>query len=820
MKTSMVVLFLMFTLLLPSAAMSKVLTSDVTWSGEVSVDEDVFVPEGVTLTITAGTIVRISPSESTKTDPEFISPLTELIIRGTLVAEGNEKTPITFLVSGSKKAAWAGIIIDGGKALLHYCRIHDAETGVDLIKGIVSLNDSLLTKNRYGLVAQGRDTAVQMENTRIMENDYGVVLLNGAKIKSENNTIAGNSKKDNYSASIKEYRVPVKEFKLQKKETSRIYRDEALLGVTVWQGRIEVNGIIRVPEGARLVIMPGTVVEFRKTDSNNDGIGENGLLIQGVIIAKGTRENPILFRSAELQRKMGDWDAVNIMNSDKAQNLIEFCQIEDAYRGLHFHFSNVAVTESVVRNNYRGIQFQESIVEISRTHFYDNKSALQARDSEVSISGNVLYHNYSGINLLRNTLLLDNNTIINNYRDGLRVREGVPIVEKNLIDSNRYGLLVVDGVYGSFDRNVISHNLESGIALKSTDNIEIRGNVIQGNGLNGISIQDSNAVIQGNLISDNGERGIGIASFLGIITANNILRNGLYNLGIDGETDVSARMNWWGEEDVRKTIFDKEKDPSKGRAEYLPMIEKPVIVPWPLKEISSDTKWHGNILIESSVSIQSGINLVIYPNANVLFSKGSGLLVKGKVIAQGEQNAEIVFTSREGQGPDLWEEIMLDHANGSIFSHCRFEHATWALHSHFTDLVVEKSTFMNNAGGMRFTSGPIKVSKSLFKGNAVGIRAFRGTATITENVITGNGIGIFVREKGKGLTITKNNLFANMEYSIRMGDFNDEDVDARDNWWGDAAPADAIYDAEKEPGIGKVHFEPYTKKPFVMEPRQ
>ena len=66
---------------------------------------------------------------------------------------------------------------------------------------------------------------------------------------------------------------------------------------------------------------------------------------------------------------MGDWDSINIMNSDKAQNLIEFCQIEDAYRGLHFHFSHVTVADSIIRNNYRGIQFQESVVEITEHLF-------------------------------------------------------------------------------------------------------------------------------------------------------------------------------------------------------------------------------------------------------------------------------------------------------------------------------------------------------------------------------------------------------------------------------------------------------------------
>ena len=156
----------------------------------------------------------------------------------------------------------------------------------------------------------------------------------------------------------------------------------------------------------------------------------------------------------------------------------------------------------------------------------------------------------------------------------------------------------------------------------------------------------------------------------------------------------------------------------------------------------------------------------------------------------------------------------MDHAVGSVFSYCAFENAGWALHSHFTDLRVEDCSFVNNNGGIRFTSGPIEVRRSFFAKNDIGIRAFRGTALITENVITGNRIGIFVREKGGGLAIRRNNLFANGDYNIRMGDFNTEDVDAKDNWWGDLPPADTVYDSRREPGIGRVIFEPHADRPF------
>lgn len=794
------------------------ITSDTTWSGAVSLAEDVLVPEGVTLTISPGTTVWITPAESTKTDPEFLSPLTEITVRGTLVADGKEGLPIAFLRAGDKNAPWAGIIVDGGRAALRFSTISGAETGITVIKGSLALNHSLLARNRYGLTVQGRDAVVRLAASKVEENEYGVFLFNGARIESRDTAVRGNSKKNSYSAQARDDRMPLREFTAVSKDAGRIFGDEVILGTVVWQKRVEVRGIVRVPENSRLIILPGTIVEFRKKDTNHDTIGENGLLIQGVIIAKGTPENPIILRSAEKQRRRGDWDSINIMNSDRAQNLIEYCQIEDAYRGLHFHFSTVAVTNSILRNNYRGMQFQESVVEVRGTRFYGNKSGLQARDSEVAFTDNVVSHNYSGMNMFRNSITLRDNVIAYNEQEGLRLREGLPVAEGNLIDGNRYGLMVSDAVYGTFGRNVISHNLESGVSLRGADNIEISGNAVQGNGLNGINIQDSGGLIRGNLISDNGERGIGVLSFQGEIAGNNILRNGLYSLGIDGATDVSARLNWWGGEDTKRTIYDKEDDPSRGRAVYLPMLEKSALFSWPLPTVRTDSAWHGDIAINDSVTVEPGATLVLSPRTRVLFSKGSGLTVKGAILARGEKNAPVTFASREGKGAEEWGEILVDHALGSVFAHCIFRNATWALHSHFTDLKVEGCAFLNNYGGLRFTSGPLEVRRSLFRENEIGLRAFRGRALITQNVITGNRIGIFVREKGGGLTITKNDLFANSEYNIRVGDFNDEDVDARNNWWGDAGPADTIYDEKNEPGIGAVRYAPSAKRPFTTGP--
>ena len=165
----------------------------------------------------------------------------------------------------------------------------------------------------------------------------------------------------------------------------------------------------------------------------------------------------------------------------------------------------------------------------------------------------------------------------------MRIREGMPSVEENLFDGNRYGLMVTDSLYGSYKRNIITNNLETGISLKTdknievsenvitnnlesgmslnaADNIEVSRNFIQANGYNGIGIQDSTAVIRQNNISENGKRGIGIISFDGIIAENNFVKNSLYAIGLDGGMDIAAPMNWWGGSEVEAVIYDKNDD--------------------------------------------------------------------------------------------------------------------------------------------------------------------------------------------------------------------------------------------------------------------
>ncbi len=803
-------------MLSPGIARAVMLTKDTVWQGNITVGADVLVPKGITLTVKAGTNVKVVSAESTKTDPEYVSPLTEITIRGALKVEGTARAPVEFSGVDAKAGSWAGIIIDQGTANMRSFRIRNADTALYVVNGSLGVRDALLKENRYGVVAQGNGADVRIEGSHITDNEYGVFTFQGARLLSLDTIVTGNRKKDRYAASVKVAAPPVAFAPKVEIPVSRRYQDEVFRGDTIWRGRIEVAGLIRVPEGSRLIILPGTIVEFVKKDTNGDGIGENGLLIQGRLIAKGTPEDPIIFRSAEKVKEAGDWDSINIMNSAGAQNLIEYCRIEDAYRALHFHFSHVGLYNSQLTNNYRAIQFQESLVLLKGNHIYGNKSGVQARDSDVTLIDNVISANNVGANFFRTNLTARGNRITVNGKEGLRIREGVSSLQENLIDGNRFGLMVADMFYGDYRNNSITNNLEVGMSLKNADNVEVVGNFIAANGFNGLNIQESRASIKGNQISDNGERGIGVQSFDGEITGNNFIKNRQYAIDLEGSQDVTAIGNWWGGDDPAKVVYDKRADSSRGSVHHDKAAAHPFRFVWPLPAIPANAIWRGIISIPREVTVPAGVELTITPDTTVEFSEGTGMLVKGRLIAKGQSDGKIRFTSDRKKGAGDWNEIQLEYATGSIISNCIFEYATWGLHSHFTNLVVSDSYFGNNTGGMRFRSGPAVIRDSIFEHNIIGIRSYIGNAIIKGNTIRKNEVGIFVREKGGGLVITGNNILDNSSYGIRVGDFNNEDVNARGNWWGEADPSNAIFDAEDEPGIGKVLFKPVLAEPVAI----
>ncbi|MDP2106086.1 MAG: right-handed parallel beta-helix repeat-containing protein, partial [Desulfobulbaceae bacterium] len=398
-----------------------------------------------------------------------------------------------------------------------------------------------------------------------------------------------------------------------------------------------------------------------------------------------------------------------------------------------------------------------------------------------------------------------------------RIREGAATVEHNKMIGNRFGLQVADAVFGRFNRNLMTANIETGLALRNTDNIETSANAIVGNGINGLIIREARGTVTGNFIADNGERGIGIQSFIGQIKANTIVDNGLYGIGLEGKDDIAATGNWWGDSNLDKEIFDHHDDLNLGLVTFEPRATAPLPFAWPTAEIPVNLTLSNEITVTSTITVPQGATLAIKPGATIRFAPEAGMNILGRIEAGGTKEHRITFAPLDDHGPSSWGEIKMERAMGSFFTNCDFSKATWALHSHFVDLKVSHCQFDGNDGGIRINNGPVDISQSRFRNNRIGFRSFQGIATIHNNEFTGNETAIFVREKGSGTIINHNNLTDNGMYAIRLGDFNDEDVDARHNWWGGKPVLDQVFDGHREEYIGTVLFDPELKAPITLD---
>jgi len=210
------------------------------------------------------------------------------------------------------------------------------------------------------------------------------------------------------------------------------------------EGDVIVEGILRVAPGATLTLLPGTRLFFTFRDTDGDGIGENGIFLQGNLHARGTASQPIGFHPVE-GNGPGRWDSINFMASERGENVLEHVGITGAYRGLHAHFSRLEGVDVRISRCIRGVQFQESEVTLSGLSVSASSSALRCRDSNVRIDGFRVDGTVSGANFFRSRVALRDVSIDRSGWYGFRFRESRVAWERGEVARSLVGLSVQEG---------------------------------------------------------------------------------------------------------------------------------------------------------------------------------------------------------------------------------------------------------------------------------------------------------------------------------------------------------------------------------------
>lgn len=292
--------------------------------------------------------------------------------------------------------------------------------------------------------------------------------------------------------------------------------------------------------------------------------------------------------------------------------------------------------------------------------------------------------------------------------------------------------------------------------------------------------------------------------------------------------------------------------------------------------LSANTTWSGTVLVSGDVYVEPGATLTIAPGTIVKFKRidetseqnlfntdtpyypQAELIIRGRLIAKGTEKEPITFTSAEIDArPADWGAVNFLGSIASVIDHCRFMFAYNGIHAHGSKVTVSNSDFVRNGVGISFKSeeetpgvpwfgkrSEVQVDNCLISRNKGGI-GFRNSdavirrneitdnkffgifpkeevrAEISENEIRGNKKGIYLYQ-ARGVVLTRNNIYDNIDYNISVAEAQDYDVEARGNWFGtiNQDKIDAmIFDNNDDPELGRVTIDPVLETPVQWEGR-
>ena len=335
---------------------------------------------------------------------QFADPDDDLIIEGTLVAQGTSSLPIHFTSDTSEKAPgqWGYIGVresaNDAKTIFEYCIIE------------------------YGGGFRNENLRLEKTSPRIIASQVNHGRARGLSLVDSHSRIAQSQFSHNASYAI-----------VMDTESSPTFTDinateNGANAIGILGGTVEdtntwhhspipytiLNDITVAPD-FKLSIEPGSVIQFQDADDD--------LQIQGTLIAEGTHAQPIRFTSDDENKAPGQWGSVIFQNeSNDADSRLHFVQLEygGGFRtgllelrsaspslasillqharadGLLAKDSQSAIRDSrFINNNRDGIRTESgSTISVSQSIFEGNQGAgFQNQDTAVIIEAT---NNYWG----------------------------------------------------------------------------------------------------------------------------------------------------------------------------------------------------------------------------------------------------------------------------------------------------------------------------------------------------------------------------------------------------------------------------------------
>lgn len=300
---------------------------------------------------------------------------------------------------------------------------------------------------------------------------------------------------------------------------------------TLWQGAIQVNGMVTVAAQATLTIMPGTVVRFS---------ADSGLLVLGRVVAKGTTALPVLLTSNFLHPAHADWYGIVLTGTAK-KNIFEHLKLQGAETGIYSRFSSFELNHLSVDNSSVALKFADSIVALKEVAISGCSTGISSVKSEVELESVIIDKSEIGLTVTSSSLSADKLIISLSSQSALIAEKSQLKIERSVFSNNASGAVITD-CGGSFTYSKFIANSETAVVL--------RGSLLRFNA---------------NLVSGS-KVGIQLLDNLPSVWGNSIYANSSYNLFYSGDEHIYLGGNWLGTINgsfVTDTVFSKRPDAIK-----------------------------------------------------------------------------------------------------------------------------------------------------------------------------------------------------------------------------------------------------------------
>lgn len=333
------------------------------------------------------------------------------------------------------------------------------------------------------------------------------------------------------------------------------YENATLTEDVTWRGTVLVRGYLVIAPQATLRVEPGTVVRFMKSAILRQA---PRLVVMGRLQCNGTVENPVLFAPNFAEAARGDWGGVLLLSSEK-RNQCDNSRFEGAETAIEAHFSTFTAKGVTISRAGTGLQLRDSVVALTTAVISDCETGIEAHDSELDLREGILANNRKGIAAYRSSLALTTVNVRGSEKQGVVANECR--VKFNMCD---------------LELNGVGALLKGGEGQVLMSRFEKNADV-------GLHLSGARIKVQRCLFADNQGDGMRMDDGRGVVWASAFSGNGGYNLANNGQEDISAVQNWWGNNDettIAAKLLISSKDTRFGAIAYSPWLaEKPLALP-------------------------------------------------------------------------------------------------------------------------------------------------------------------------------------------------------------------------------------------------